>query len=76
MGTEELGAGDGFFVGSGVPYTYTPGPEGVEVLEFRKTDCFDIRFLGSTTKYWDKIVSVIEQRNVPWEGEVPPSLLQ
>ena len=23
---EELGVGDGFFVGTDVPYTYTPGP--------------------------------------------------
>ena len=33
LGTETLGAGDGFFIGAGKAYRYTPGPEGVEVLE-------------------------------------------
>ena len=30
--------GDGFFVGRDVPYNYRPGPDGVEVLEFRTAD--------------------------------------
>ena len=36
------------FVGKDVPYNYKPGPQGVEVLEFRTADTFDIRFLGKT----------------------------
>ncbi|MGJ3627380.1 cupin domain-containing protein [Sphingomonas sp. MMS24-JH45] len=39
---EELGAGDGFFVGKDAPDQYKPGPTGVEVLEFRTADTFDI----------------------------------
>ncbi len=35
LGRRRLGAGSGFFVPNGMPYTYTAGPAGVEVLEFR-----------------------------------------
>ncbi|MET0269142.1 MAG: cupin domain-containing protein, partial [Sphingomonas sp.] len=52
IGVEELGRGDGFFVGAGVPYAYTPGPEGVEVLEFRASNAFDIRLLANNAAFW------------------------
>lgn len=51
LGTEELTVGDGFFVGSDVPYTYTPGDQGVEVLEFRTTERFDIRTLAANPAF-------------------------
>jgi hypothetical protein len=35
LGSQVLEAGDGFFVPNGMPYKYTAGPDGVEVLEFR-----------------------------------------
>ena len=35
MGKRRLGPGSGFFVPNGMPYKYTAGPEGVELLEFR-----------------------------------------
>ncbi len=35
LGRRRLGAGSGFFVPNGMPYKYTAGPAGVEVLEFR-----------------------------------------
>ncbi len=35
LGKRRLGPGSGFFVPNGMPYTYTAGPAGVEVLEFR-----------------------------------------
>lgn len=72
IGTEELGAGDGFFVGSDVPYAYKPGPEGVEVLEFRTADSFDIRFLGKTKAFWDKTAEAIREVRPNWAGEVRP----
>ncbi len=46
VGTEELGPGDGFFLGSDVPYAYVPGDEGVEVLEFRTSDHYDFRAIA------------------------------
>lgn len=72
LGTEQLGPGDGFFVGTDVPYTYTPGPQGVEVLEFRTAQNFDIRFMGKTSAYWDKTVATLNDRKDAWVGERPP----
>jgi hypothetical protein len=73
LGTEQLGKGDGFFVGSDVPYSYTPGPRGVEVLEFRTADSFDIRFLGKTKTFWDKTAAAVRRERVNWAGQIPPS---
>lgn len=73
LGTEELGAGDGFFVGCDVPYAYTPGPNGVEVLEFRTADSFDIRFMGKTKAFWDKTAASVRRERASWDGQVPPS---
>lgn len=75
LGTEELGPGDGFFVGGDVPYTYETGPEGAEVLEFRNTDTFNIRFMAKTRKAWDKTVARLKERRDDWRTEVPPSQL-
>jgi len=73
MGAEELGPGDGFFVGANVPYTYTPGPEGVEVLEFRDTDQIDIRFMSRNKATWEKAGAKIEALRQVWKSERPPS---
>lgn len=76
MGEEVLGPGDGFFVGSEVPYTYETGPEGVEVLEFRNTDAFNIRFLAKNKTAWDKTVDKLRERRADWVDEPPPSRLK
>lgn len=73
LGTEDLGPGDGFFVGSDVPYAYTPGPDGVEVLEFRTADSFDIRFMGKTKAFWDKTAASVRREKANWDGQLPPS---
>lgn len=73
IGTEDLGAGDGFFVGSEVPYSYRPGPDGVELLEFRTAESFDIRFLGKTKAYWDKAVEAVREARPKWANESRPS---
>jgi hypothetical protein len=73
MGTEVLGPGDGFFVGSDVPYTYTAGPEGVEVLEFRDTNELNIRFKSRTKAFWEKAGKKISERGEVWRYEQPPS---
>ena len=72
LGTEVLGAGDGFYVGTDVPYAYTPGAQGVEVLEFRTADRFDIRFLGKTAKFWDNTVAALRAERGNWPGQQPP----
>lgn len=75
IGTEELGPGDGFFVGKDVPYTYTPGPEGVEVLEIRTANHFDIKLLaGKNPAYWQKALVGLMQAKEAWpEQATPPS---
>lgn len=72
LGTEDLGAGDGFFVGKDVPYAYTPGENGVEVLEFRTAATFDIRFLADNKPYWDKVAATVTERRTAWQGETTP----
>lgn len=73
LGTEELGAGDGFFVGRDVPYSYKPGPDGVELLEYRTVDSFDMKFQGRTEAYWDKVVAGMDAARPKWNAEPPPS---
>ncbi|MDB5725243.1 MAG: hypothetical protein JWQ16_1997 [Novosphingobium sp.] len=74
IGTEELGPGDGFFVGKGVPYTYTPGPDGVEVLEIRTANQFDIKLLaGTNPAYWEKALSGLLAAKETWPDQMPPS---
>lgn len=73
IGTEELGTGDGFFVGAGVPYTYVPGRQGVEVLEFRGSNSFDIRMLANNPAYWDRAVAQVTAQRDHWAREAPPS---
>ncbi|MFC6196505.1 cupin domain-containing protein [Ponticaulis profundi] len=73
LGNETLGAGDGFFVGADKAYRYTPGPEGVEVLEFRHEEDFDIKFLAKSVGIWEKIAGVLADKQDVWPDEVPPS---
>lgn len=35
LGAQTLGPGDGVFIPNGMPYKYTAGPDGVELLEYR-----------------------------------------
>jgi hypothetical protein len=73
IGVEELGPGDGFFVGKDVPYTYTPGPEGVEVLEVRTANLFDIKLLANNPAWWDKALATMAGVRGTWAEETPPS---
>ncbi|MBW8784351.1 MAG: cupin domain-containing protein [Novosphingobium sp.] len=73
VGAEELGPGDGFFVGRDVPYTYTPGERGVEVLEIRTADKFDIKMLANNPAYWAKALGTVNEARSRWWHEQPPS---
>jgi hypothetical protein len=72
LGNETLVAGDGFFVGSDVPYGYTAGPEGAEVLEFRATDTFKIRLKDKPVAAWEKSAQQIGAARERWVNEAPP----
>lgn len=73
IGSEELARGDGFFVGAGVPYSYVPGPDGVEVLEFRGSNSFDIKLMANNAAYWAKAVATVEDKRECWQSELAPS---
>ncbi len=73
LGNETLGAGDGFFVPKDKAYRYTPGREGVEVLEFRHAEDFNIDFLAKTSGVWEKIAQNISSKRDSWAQETPPS---
>lgn len=74
IGTEVLGKGDGFFVGSDVPYTYVPGEEGVEVLEFRTSNQFGIKLLANNPAFWDNALASLAAQKAAWgEQLAPPS---
>ncbi len=72
IGNETLGKGDGFFVPPQTPYSYTPGPEGVELLEFRHASHFDIRYKAGTTAYWEKITARVIENHPRWQREEAP----
>lgn len=73
IGTEELGTGDGFFVGSNVPYAYVPGEGGVEVLEFRTSDQFDIKLLADNPAWWAGAMRRLAEHQPRWTEATPPS---
>lgn len=74
IGTENLAENDGFFVGANVPYTYTPGENGVELLEIRTANAFDIKLLADNASWWAKAADKVKARRDHWDTEGPPSL--
>jgi hypothetical protein len=68
IGTEDLAPGDGFFVGADVPYAYTAGEQGVEVLEFRSVGSFDIKLLAGDA-FWQKTAERARSKQAAWSGE-------
>jgi quercetin dioxygenase-like cupin family protein len=66
MGSQELQAGDGFFVPSDAPYAYEAGPEGAVVLEFRAQTTFDIKFAGGQLERWRQMAVVAEVHGDRW----------
>ncbi|MFM5931754.1 MAG: cupin domain-containing protein [Novosphingobium sp.] len=73
IGTQELGPGDGFYLDANMPYIYTPGPQGVEVLEFRDSDHFDIKIRSRNVKWWHKALEKLRLSRQRWPDEGPPS---
>ena len=73
LGTETLGARDSFFVPGGTPYTYRPGPDGVEVLEFRHATQFNFVNLSKGAGFWDKAAQTIADNVADWRTASPPS---
>lgn len=73
FGEQELVAGDGFFVGRDVPYTYKAGSAGVEVLEFRAADVFNIKVLANNPAFWEKAIQIVRSKQNEWAHEPRPA---
>jgi quercetin dioxygenase-like cupin family protein len=73
LGTETLGPGDGFFVGADVPYTYTPGEAGVEVLEFRHASKFNFVNHARNASFYVRGAATISKNLDTWRQAKPPS---
>ena len=74
LGAKVLRKGDGFFVPADHGYTYEAGPEGVEVLEFRNSADFHIRFKGNDDAHWERMAKAYRENAASWANEtMPPS---
>ena len=73
IGNEELGKGDGFFVAADTPYAYTVGPDGLEVLEVRHSECSDIKYFVNNPAFWNKAVDACPGNRARWATEARPS---
>lgn len=73
MGKEELGPRDCFFVPAGAAYMYTPGPEGVEVLEVRHEPTFNFVNLIGNDSWWDTAAKTCADNLEGWREALPPS---
>jgi hypothetical protein len=72
LGSEWLGAGDGFFLPADVPYVYTVGPDGLELLEFRHSANFTTHVPGASKAFWDKAVETVRANHQAWLKAKPP----
>jgi mannose-6-phosphate isomerase-like protein (cupin superfamily) len=72
LGTENLGAGDSLFVPANHPYTYTAGPDGVELLEIRQTGATDYKNLAKGQAFYDKAVATITANRDAWRAAAKP----
>ncbi|MCW1431706.1 cupin domain-containing protein [Novosphingobium sp. JCM 18896] len=74
LGTETLGPRDAFFVPANVPYTYTPGPEGVEALEFRHATSFNFVNHANGLAFWQKALDTVTAKQGEWASATMPAL--
>lgn len=70
LGNQVLRAGDSFFIPADAPYGYTPGPDGVEILEIRK-DCdrFDIKIADASPDRWQAMADTSASKRERWTAE-------
>ena len=73
FGSETLRAGEGFFIPADAPYAYTAGPDGLEILEFRTANSFDIEILAKNPAFWERAAQSTQARQAAWKNERPPS---
>jgi len=73
LGTENLGPQDSFFLPAGAAYTYRPGPQGVEVLEFRHATEFNFSNRATNAAFYSRAVETIAASREGWRLTKRPS---
>ncbi|MFC4595787.1 hypothetical protein [Sphingobium tyrosinilyticum] len=73
LGTETLGAQDSFFIPVNVPYTYTPGLDGVELLEIRHAQHFNIVNHAKGPNWWAKALNTVISNRADWQKAKRPA---
>jgi mannose-6-phosphate isomerase-like protein (cupin superfamily) len=74
MGTQVLGPRDCFFIPEDAPYTYRPGPDGVELLEFRHKTQFNYVNHVHGAGFWAKAIDTSKANREAWKTEKMPAL--
>jgi quercetin dioxygenase-like cupin family protein len=74
LGTENLAAGDSFFIPAEAPYTYRAGADGVEVLEIRQADRWSFTNHAKSQAFYDKAVRTITANREQWLHSKKPAL--
>lgn len=72
VGSETLGKGDGLFVPANSAYTFFTGPEGVEFIEFRHANSWNIVFKSKSPASWARISEKASARRAAWQTERQP----
>ena len=72
FGTEVLEKGDGVFIPGGTPYTFEPGPEGVQIIEFRHEPIRGTVIMANNPAFWEKAVATVKDRRAVWSSEPRP----
>jgi hypothetical protein len=77
MGNQTLRPGDSFFVPAQAPYTYTAGPDGVEILEVRhNVDSVTTTFTGEAAKRLEEAKETVGANRADWQATVAGPLLR
>ena len=72
VGNETLGKGDGLFVPAETGYTFFTGPDGVEFVEFRHANSWNIVFKSKSPATWAKIADKASAKREAWRSERQP----
>lgn len=77
MGNQTLRAGDCFFVPAMAPYSYTAGPDGIEVLEIRhNSEGFTTIFASNPESRLEEARKTLEDNEEAWKRiEAGPMML-
>jgi hypothetical protein len=72
VGNETLGKGDGMFVPANSAYTFFTGAEGVEFIEYRNVNSWNIVFKSKNPATWEKVAQKASARREAWLTEPQP----